>query len=76
MPRKSEESRGGSWESQAQVFARIRKAMRVWIAMDQTARRLGRGLGRREIIARVAVESGVTASVVAEACKGEAFSWA
>ena len=44
--------------------------------MDETARRLGRGLGRRELISRVAMESGVSAAVVTQACKGETYSWA
>lgn len=76
MAKKADEGRGRTFESNTQVIERIRKAMRVWIAMDQTARRMGRGLGRREIISRVAMESGVSPAAVSEACKGEAFSWA
>ena len=46
---------------------RIRESMSRWEGMDQTARRLGRGLGRRELIGRVARECGKSARVVSEA---------
>lgn len=40
--------------------SRIRSAMRKWVAMDVPAQRLGRGLGMRALVGRVAVEVGAT----------------
>ena len=45
-------------ESKTSVVNRIRKSMRRWESMDSSGRELGRGLGRRELIGRVAREVG------------------
>jgi hypothetical protein len=44
--------------------ARIRDSMRRWQLMDEPARRLGRGLGMRALVERVALEVGTTQSHV------------
>ena len=43
---------------------RIQTSMRKWQKMDETARELGRGLGKRELVDRVAQEVGATLSRV------------
>lgn len=48
---------------------RVRKSMLKWDAMDAAGRRLGRGLGRRALIARVALDVGVTVQAVLLALK-------
>ena len=51
---------------------RIRMSMRQWRAMDGPARLLGRGLGKRELVGRVATEVGMSlrkvSSVLKTAC--------
>lgn len=49
--------------------ARIRKAMARWREMDAAGKLMGRGLGRRELIERVALETGATAAAVSTALK-------
>ena len=49
--------------------ARIQKSMRKWENIDETGRRLGRGLGRRELIGRVAKEIGATLDQVHRALR-------
>ena len=49
--------------------ARIRKAMARWRDMDAAGKLMGRGLGRRELIDRVALETGATAAAVSLALK-------
>ena len=48
---------------------RIRKAMARWRDMDAAGKLMGRGLGRRELIERVALETGTTAAAVSSALK-------
>lgn len=48
---------------------RIRKAMTRWKDMDAAGKKMGRGLGRRELIDRVATETGATAAAVLSALK-------
>jgi hypothetical protein len=55
------------FESRAYERGRIRKSMLKWESMDGPARLLGRGLGRRELIGRVALEVGKTLREVHEA---------
>lgn len=38
----------------------IRKSMRRWESMDEAARQLGRGLGKKELVHRVAKEVGAS----------------
>lgn len=52
------------------AIVRIRKAMSRWEDMDAAGKRMGRGLGRRELIGRVAVETGSTVAAVQSALKG------
>jgi hypothetical protein len=40
--------------------SRIRTSMRKWVAMDVPAQRLGRGLGMKALVGRVAQEVGAT----------------
>ncbi len=47
-------------ESQASLLSRARKSMRRWTEMNEPARLLGRGLGRKELVARVARDVGAT----------------
>ncbi len=61
-----------SWENDAGRTSRIRKSMRHWRLMDEAGSRLGRGLGRRELIARVAMETGVSQREVESAVRREA----
>ena len=49
--------------------ARIRQSMSRWTKMDEAARLLGRGLGRRELVERVALETGASARAVHDALK-------
>lgn len=49
--------------------ARIRDSMRRWQMMDEPARRLGRGLGMRALVERVALEVGTTLRQVQTALK-------
>ena len=48
---------------------RIRKAMSRWEDMDAAGKLLGRGLGRRNLVSRVALETGVTVAEVQAALK-------
>ncbi|HBL16379.1 MAG: hypothetical protein A2X36_05885 [Elusimicrobia bacterium GWA2_69_24] len=52
--------------------SRIRTSMRKWVAMDVPAQRLGRGLGMKALVGRVAQEVGATLrqvqSVLRQAC--------
>jgi hypothetical protein len=48
---------------------RIRTSMKKWQNMDEAARELGRGLGKRELIDRVAKEVGTTLREVHSALK-------
>lgn len=48
---------------------RIRKAMLRWEDMDAAGKLLGRGLGRRALMSRVALETGVTVAAVHAALK-------
>ncbi|MBI5596837.1 MAG: hypothetical protein HY928_12160 [Elusimicrobia bacterium] len=50
--------------------SRIRKSMRRWREMDAPARLLGRGLGMKELVDRVAREVGTTLRQVHSALKG------
>ncbi|MDX6769410.1 MAG: hypothetical protein SF051_07745 [Elusimicrobiota bacterium] len=50
-------------------MVRIRKAMARWQEMDAAGKLLGRGLGRRELLGRVALETGVTLGAVEAALK-------
>lgn len=50
-------------------ISRIRKAMTRWQDMDAAGKLLGRGLGRKEIIGRVVLETGATLSTVLSALK-------
>ena len=49
----------------------IRKSMRRWEEIDALGREMGRGLGRKELIERVAREVGTTLSSVHSALKPE-----
>ena len=48
---------------------RIRMSMRKWRAMDGPARLLGRGLGKRELVGRVAKEVGMSLRQVSSVLK-------
>jgi hypothetical protein len=48
---------------------RIRKSMTRWVDMDAAGRLLGRGLGRRALMGRVALETGATLAAVQAALK-------
>ncbi len=48
---------------------RILKSMKKWEEMDATARLLGRGLGRKELLGRVAKDVGATIKEVGAALK-------
>ncbi len=50
-------------------ISRIRKAMTRWQDMDAAGKLLGRGLGRKEILGRVAMETGATLAAVVSALK-------
>jgi hypothetical protein len=56
-------------EEEALVANRIRKSMRKWESMDQAGRLAGRGLGRAELIDRVATEVGASVNQVQSALK-------
>jgi hypothetical protein len=56
-------------ESKAVERKLIRKSMLKWEAIDSTGRILGRGLGRRALIGRVAMEVGKTLQEVHLALK-------
>lgn len=56
-------------ENRALDRKRIQKSMRHWENMDMAGRELGRGLGRKELIARVAKEVGKTQETVLSALK-------
>jgi len=49
--------------------ARIQASMRKWQGMDETAKMLGRGLGKKELFDRVALEVGKSLRQVHEALK-------
>jgi hypothetical protein len=59
----------GSPESLASERALIQKSMRRWEEIDTLGREMGRGLGRKELIERVAREVGTTLSSVHSALK-------
>lgn len=48
---------------------RIRKSMSRWEDMDAAGKLLGRGLGRRALMSRVALETGATLAAVQAAVK-------
>lgn len=48
---------------------RIRKSMSRWVDMDAAGRLIGRGLGRRALMGRVALETGATIAAVQAALK-------
>jgi hypothetical protein len=50
-------------------ISRIRKAMARWQDMDAAGKLLGRGLGRKEILDRVVLETGATLAAVLSAVK-------
>lgn len=52
--------------------ARIIKSMRQWELIDAKGRELGRGLGRRQMVERVALEVGTSARRVLAALKLDA----
>ncbi len=58
-------------ESEASKRLRIRSSMCRWEKMDEPAELLGRGLGRQELIGRVAREVGATQSSVRSALKAD-----
>lgn len=58
-------------ESNAYSRVRIRKAMTKWRLMDEPATLLGRGLGRDELIGRVAREVGASLRQVRSAIKAD-----
>lgn len=39
---------------------RIRTSMDKWLRLDEPAKRLGRGLGRKELLERVALDVGLS----------------
>ena len=53
----------------ASCDARIIKSMRQWELIDAKGRELGRGLGRRQMVERVALEVGTSARRVLAALK-------
>jgi|GEM_PF-5298436 len=55
--------------SQADERASIRKSMRKWQEMDAPAKLLGRGLGKKELVERVAREVGTSSRRVQSALK-------
>ena len=59
----------GSAEGRASERALILKSMRRWEEIDALGREMGRGLGRKELIERVALEVGTTLSSVHSALK-------
>ena len=56
-------------EPESPEEVRIRQSMTRWTKMNETARLLGRGLGRRELVERVALETGASARAVHDALK-------
>jgi hypothetical protein len=56
-------------ENEVSVVKRIQKSMSHWKAMDSAGRLVGRGLGRRELIGRVANEVGLSRAAVESALK-------
>ncbi len=70
---RNSKTRGGcspnSPESRASQRALIQKSMRRWEEIDTLGREMGRGLGRKELIERVAREVGTTLSSVHSALK-------
>ena len=59
----------GSGPSDDSEKTRIRKSMLKWTLMDEAACRLGRGLGKEELIARVAQEVGASLRQVRSALR-------
>jgi hypothetical protein len=49
---------------------RVLKALQKWIKMDEAACTLGRGLGRRELLKRVALDTGSSERQVQSALRG------
>ncbi|NNN04433.1 MAG: hypothetical protein HKL90_00895 [Elusimicrobia bacterium] len=56
----------------ADCDARILKSMRQWELIDAKGRELGRGLGRRQMVERVALETGTSARRVLSVLKLDA----
>ena len=56
-------------ENEALERALIRTSMLKWKGMDETARRMGRGLGRKELLDRVALDVGKSLRQVQAALK-------
>ena len=56
-------------EDGASVGKRIRKSMLHWESMDLAGRLVGRGLGKKELIGRVARDVGASRSEVLSALK-------
>jgi hypothetical protein len=54
---------------QGDEILRIRKSMTRWEDMDAAGRLIGRGLGRRALMGRVAMETGATLAAVQAALK-------
>ena len=50
---------------------RITKAMSKWLSMDAPAKLLGRGLSRKEIIERVALDVGASVRAVQTALRAK-----
>lgn len=69
MIRKSARRGRGKIESEAGERQRIRQSMFKWEVLDEPGRRLGRGLGRTELIGRVAREVGQSLREVQSALK-------
>ncbi|MBI3553354.1 MAG: hypothetical protein HY077_12740 [Elusimicrobia bacterium] len=59
-------------EERAAERVMIRKSMRRWESMDGAAKELGRGLGKKELIDRVAKEVGTSLRQVHCALRGGA----
>ncbi len=56
-------------ETKAHERSRIRMSMRKWERMDDPGRLLGRGLGRKELVDRVARDVGLSLRQVQAALK-------
>lgn len=58
-----------SLKSEPNLSTRIKTSMRKWMSMNEVGLELGRGLGRRELIDRVAKEVGTTLREVQSALR-------
>lgn len=56
-------------ESRADARSRIRTSMEKWRRLDEPAKRLGRGLGRKELLDRVAQDVGLSLRQVSTALR-------